>query len=87
MAGFEVVRSEYAKGRPTVVRGRQVFADCVGQLEACSPMACVEEHDLHSGPARLDHFPVVAVPTDLIDGTSLESSARRVKAHDVNWVP
>lgn len=70
-----------------VVEDLKVLEDRVGQLESRVPPLAVQQLDL---PSRQNDsiWPLsLQSPIEAIDGTSPESSARRVKAHDVNWVP
>ena len=63
----------------------KVFEDRVRQLDARAPALSVPQLDLHRGPERLDHRTVEAVPTEPIDRSRPEWTARWVHAQEVNW--
>ena len=68
-----------------VVEDLQVLEDGVRELDLRLPAPAVEQLDLN--PAQKDSALSKQSPIEPIEGTSPESRARRVNAHDVNWVP
>jgi hypothetical protein len=71
----------------TIVKDFKVFEDGVGQFHPGAPALAVEQFDLHPTPKGFHDGIVKAMPTEPIDGSRPDSTARRVKAQELNCVP
>ena len=86
---------EFNRGAPAqgavaslpVMEDLQVLKDRIGELDASGPSPAIQQLGLHAGPEGLDYGVVVASPMVPIEGSSPESLARWVNAHEVYCEP
>ena len=90
LVSIELVRGQQAKGRVSalsVVSDLEIFEDRVGELNAGVPAFADEQPDLHAYQNDSTMALSKQSPTEPIEGSSPESTARSVNAQEVNWVP